>query len=260
MTNVRKTEKNENIRVAVITGGAGGIGSAVAEKLSASGIHTVIADLNMESARQVAAELKDRGYTATPHQLDAGNSESIAAFFAEIETQFGRCDYLINNAGMAKLLPFEDFPVDTWQTTLDINVTGPFLLAQHAAELMKRNGWGRIINIASTSGIRAGVGRVGYGTSKTALIGLTRQLAVELAAYGITANTVAPGPIQTALAGNHSSSAKEAYLRQVPMKRYGTSAEVASAVAFFASEEARYVTGQLLAVDGGFIAAGILEA
>ncbi|MFS7192141.1 SDR family NAD(P)-dependent oxidoreductase [Serratia proteamaculans] len=260
MTDVSKTEKNENIRVAVITGGAGGIGSAVAEKLSASGIHTVIADLNLESAITVAAELKGRGYPATPHQLDAGNSESISAFFADIEALFGRCDYLINNAGMARLLPFEDFPADTWQTTLDINVTGPFLLAQHAARLMKRNGWGRIINIASTSGIRAGVGRVGYGTSKTALIGLTRQLAVELAPCGITANTVAPGPIQTALASNHSSSAKEAYLRQVPMKRYGTSIEVAAAVAFFASEEARYVTGQLLAVDGGFIAAGILEA
>lgn len=254
------TAINEDARVAIITGGAGGIGSAVAEKLAASGAHVVIADLNADAAEQAAAGFITQGYRATALQLNAGNAENIASFFAKIETRFGRCDYLINNAGMAKLMPFDDFPAEIWQTTLSINLTGPFLLSQYASKLMKRNGWGRIINISSTSGIRAGVGRAGYGTSKTALIGLTRQLAVELAGSGITANTVAPGPIQTALAGNHSSAAREAYLRQVPMKRYGTADEVAAAVAFFASEEARYVTGQLLAVDGGFVAAGILDA
>ena len=125
---------------------------------------------------------------------------------------------------------------------------------------MKQRRWGRIINIASTSGIRAGTLRTGYGTSKAALIGLTRQMAVELAVHGITANAVAPGPIETPLARNHSPAAREAYLRQVPMKRYGSPEEVASAVAYFASEEAAYVTGQTLAVDGGFVVAGMLEA
>ncbi len=247
-------------RVAVITGGAGGIGSAIAVRLARAGMHVVVTDLNMDAAQAVAVTIKEQGDAATAMTLDVGSTDAIADFFVRLDSALGRCDVLVNNAGIASLIPFEALPLDTWRRTFDINVTGPLALTQHAVTRMKSRGWGRIINIASISGIRAGAGRAGYGTSKAALIGLTRQMAVELAIHGITANAVAPGPIETALARNHSPAAREAYLRQVPMKRYGLPEEVAAAVAFFATDDAAYITGQTLAVDGGFVVAGMLEA
>jgi len=247
-------------RVAVITGGAGGIGSAVAVRLAHAGMHVVVTDLNLDAAQAVAVTIQEQGNAATAMTLDVGSTDAIADFFVRLDGALGRCDVLVNNAGIASLVPFEALPLRMWRRTFDVNVTGPLALTQHAVRRMKPRGWGRIINIASTSGIRAGTGRAGYGTSKAALIGLTRQMAVELAIHGITANAVAPGPIETALARNHSASAREAYLRQVPMKRYGLPEEVAAAVAFFATDDAAYVTGQTLAVDGGFVVAGMLEA
>lgn len=248
------------MRVAVVTGAAGGIGSAVAARLARVGMHVVVTDLSMESAQAVASGITEHGYAATAMRLDVGNADALAEFFVKLDETLGRCDVIVNNAGVSGIVPFEELPLDVWRRTFEINVTGPLALTQHAVMRMKRRGSGRIINIASTSGIRAGVGRAGYGTSKTALIGLTRQMAIELAAYGITANAVAPGPIETTLSRrHHSSSAREAYLRQIPMKRYGLPEEVAAAVAFFAADDAAYVTGQTLAVDGGFVVAGMLE-
>ena len=247
-------------RIAVVTGAAGSIGKAVATRLARAGTHVVLADVDLDGAMAAAAAMSELGLKATAMTMDVGNAESVAQFFRELDTCLGRCDVIVNNAGIASLIPFEELPLERWQRFLDVNVTGPFAITQHAVKRMKQRRWGRIINIASTSGIRAGTLRTGYGTSKAALIGLTRQMAVELAVHGITANAVAPGPIETPLARNHSPAAREAYLRQVPMKRYGSPEEVASAVAYFASEEAAYVTGQTLAVDGGFVVAGMLEA
>lgn len=245
-------------RVAVITGGAMGIGAEVAVRLGAAGMTVVVTDVNMEAASTTARSLSEKGYQAAALAMDVGSPESIAAAFAEIAARYQRCDVLVNCAGIAKIYPFLEFPLDNFLATMNINVTGTLLCSQHAARLMQRNSWGRIVNIASVAGMRAvGSGRTAYGTSKGAVIALTRQMAVELAEYGITANAVSPGPVDTPMTQVlHTAKFREEYSRAIPMNRYGTTSEIASAVAYLVSEDASYITGISMPVDGGFLASG----
>ncbi|HVY06014.1 MAG TPA: 3-oxoacyl-ACP reductase FabG [Burkholderiales bacterium] len=245
-------------RIALVTGAAKGIGAAIADKLARDGMHVLIADLDGKEAASKSDELKSAGFAAAPILMDVGNASSVAAAFASIDNQWGRCDIVVNNAGIAKTFPFVDFPLDSWQAHMNVNVTGTLLCAQHGARLMVRNKWGRIINIASVAGMRAvGVGRTGYGTSKAAVIGLTRQMAVELAEHGVTANAIAPGPVDTPMTRVlHSPEFRKSYTDAIPMDRYGTPEEVAAAVSYLASDGAAYVTGIVIPVDGGFLASG----
>jgi NAD(P)-dependent dehydrogenase (short-subunit alcohol dehydrogenase family) len=245
-------------RVALITGGAKGIGAEVAARLAASGHTVLVADLDSEAATATARELQATGCSARAMQLDVGKPDSIAAVFGEIDREHGRCDILVNCAGIAKVFPFLDFPLDNFLATMNVNVTGTLLCSQAAARLMIKRGWGRIVNIASVAGMRAvGSGRTAYGTSKGAVIALTRQMAVELAEYGITANAVSPGPVDTPMTQVlHTAKFREEYSKAIPMNRYGTCGEIASAVMYLVSEDARYVTGISMPVDGGFLASG----
>lgn len=245
-------------RVAVITGGAMGIGAEVAERLGAAGMMVVVSDINMEAASNTARNLSGKGYSAVAVAMDVSSPESIAAAFAGIDARFQRCDVLVNCAGVAKVYPFLEFPLDNFVATMNINVTGTLLCSQHAARLMQRRRWGRIVSIASVAGMRAvGSGRTAYGTSKGAVIALTRQMAVELAEYGITANAVSPGPVDTPMTQVlHTAKFREEYSRAIPMNRYGTTSEIAGAVAYLVSDDASYVTGISMPVDGGFLASG----
>jgi 3-oxoacyl-[acyl-carrier protein] reductase len=247
-------------RVALVTGGGAGIGAAISKQLAEAGYIVFIGDIDPHGARDLAGILCKAGHEAYGTQLDVSSPSSIDAVFDAIDRQFGRCDVLVNNAGIAKTFPFLDYPVDHWRKVFDVNVTGPMLCGQRAARLMCRNHWGRIVNIASVSGLRASSGRTAYGTSKAAVVGLTRQMAIELAEYGITTNSVAPGPIDTPMTRDlHSQIARDNYTRAVPAGRYGAPEEIAAVVRFLCSSEASYVNGQTVPVDGGFMAAGVLE-
>lgn len=245
-------------RVAVVTGGAMGIGAETAEQLASRGYHVVLADIDKGAAEQTAGRLSETGGAVSAVQMDVASPESIAAAFDIVATRHGRCDVLVNGAGIAKLVPFIDYPLDMFLKTMQVNVTGTLLCAQHAARLMVPQRWGRIVNIASVAGMRAvGKGRTAYGTSKGAVIALTRQMAVELCDYGITANAVAPGPVDTPMTKVlHTEQFREEYARAIPMKRYGTTSEIAAAICYLASDEAAYTNGVVLPVDGGFFAWG----
>ncbi len=249
---------NTQQRVAVVTGGAMGIGAAVVQRLANQGHRVFIADRDVDAARLTADHLISQGHAVKTVAMDVSDPASISQAFAEIENQAGRCDILVNSAGVATVSSFLEFPLDEFARTMNINVTGTLLCSQAAARLMVKNHWGRIINIASVAGMRAvGKGRTAYGTSKGAVIALTRQMAVELAEHGITANAVCPGPVDTPLTQKlHSAQFRQEYAKAIPMERYGNVDEIAATVEFLASAHASYITGIAMPVDGGFLASG----
>jgi 3-oxoacyl-[acyl-carrier protein] reductase len=245
-------------RVAVVTGGAMGIGAEVCRRLGAAGFIVIVADRDKPAAEVTAGQLRADGAVAEAQAIDVGDASSVDSAFADIERRHGRCDVLVNSAGVAKVYPFLEFPDDNFVATMAVNVTGTFLCSQRAARLMVRHQWGRIVNIASVAGMRAvGTGRTAYGTSKGAVIALTRQMAVELAERGVTSNAVAPGPVDTPMTrALHTEQFRREYENAIPMNRYGTVGEIAAAVMYLVSEDAGFVTGVTLPVDGGFLASG----
>ncbi len=245
-------------RVVVVTGGGSGIGRAIVESFAEAGYTALIADVNEADSREVEAALNSRSLNARFFPVDVSDADSIACFFEAVQADYGRCDVLVNNAGIAKTVAYLDYPADHWEKVMRINVTGPFLMSQHAGRLMQKQQSGRIINIASVSGERASWGRAAYGTSKAAVFGLTRQMALELAEFGITANGIAPGPVDTAMTlALHTQATRDAFTAAVPMKRYGTPQEIADVALFLASDAASYINGHVIPVDGGFLASGI---
>lgn len=244
-------------KVALVTGAARGIGLAVARRFLADGWRVALLDILGDALEKSVTALA-RPDATLALTCDVSDTDAVAAAFAEIERRFGRLDALINNAGVAVFAPLMETSDAEWSRVLAVNLTGPFLCAKAAVPLMRHHGGGAIVNITSISGLRASTLRSAYGTSKAGLAHLTKQLAVELAELGIRVNGVAPGPVDTAMAKEvHSAEIRADYHDAIPLNRYGLEEELAEAVYFLCSNQASYITGQILAVDGGFDAAGI---
>ncbi|MCP3385703.1 SDR family oxidoreductase [Bradyrhizobium sp. CCGUVB4N] len=244
-------------KVALVTGAARGIGLATAKKFLAEGWRVVLLDIEGELLGGAVTEI-GRGETTLAITCDVSDTAAVGAAMAVIMDRFGRLDALVNNAGVAVFAPVLETSDADWNRIMAVNLNGPFLCTKAAAPLMREQGGGAIVNITSISAVRASTLRSAYGTSKAGLAHLTKQLAVELASLNIRVNAVAPGPVDTAMAKQvHSKEIRADYHDAIPLNRYGLEEELAEAIFFLCSERASYITGQILAVDGGFDAAGI---
>ncbi|TKW78155.1 MAG: SDR family oxidoreductase [Bradyrhizobium icense] len=244
-------------KVALVTGAARGIGLATAKRFLAEGFRVALLDIEAELLKGAVAATGDPDNTLALH-CDVSDAKAVAAAMATLSQRFGRLDALVNNAGVAVFAPIMETSDADWSRILEVNLTGPFLCTKAAAPLMREQGGGAIVNITSISAVRASTLRSAYGTSKAGLAHLTKQLAVELASLGIRVNAVAPGPVETAMAkAVHTPEIRADYHDAIPLNRYGLEEELAEAIFFLCSDRASYITGQILAVDGGFDAAGI---
>lgn len=239
--------------VALITGAARGIGLATATLFHAEGRRVVLLDRDAEELATAAATLPG----ALSVTCDVSIPKQVAQAVAEVEQSCGQLDILVNNAGVADFGPLAETDFARWRRVMDTNLDGVFLMSQACLPLLSAQG-GAIVNIASISGLRASTLRIAYGTSKAAVIHLTKQQAAELGEVGIRANCVCPGPVNTKLAlAVHSPEIRAAYHDAIPLNRYGTEREVAEVICFLASERASFVTGQIVASDGGFDSTGV---
>ena len=241
-------------RTAIVTGGARGIGEAIANRLADEGARVAVcASRSLDRAEAVARGIEGRGGSALALQADVSNPADVKALFKSVLDRWGALDILVNNAGITRDGLLMRLKPDDWDAVLDVNLKGAFLCMQAAVRPMMRARSGRIINISSVTGLMGNPGQAGYTAAKSGLIGLTKTAAKELAGRGITANVVAPGYIPTEMTEKLPDNLKEKILEQVPLGTPGKPEDIAAAVAFLASGDAAYVTGQVLVVDGGMV-------
>lgn len=243
-------------KVAVVTGGGNGIGAATAQRLAAEGAAVVVADIDEAGAQGVRGKIVAAGGKAVACHADIRDPGRVEAMFALVRGEFGLASILVNAAGVGAQKYFLDTPLETLAAMYDVNVKGTFICAQAGARDMVKLGGGRIVNFSSHSGLLGSSGRAAYAASKGGVIAMTRVMAIDLAQHGITVNAVAPGPIAVPRQ-KHNEERRVAWLKAVPLARYGTAEDVAGAALFLASDDAGYITGQTIAVDGGFTAAGL---
>jgi len=243
-------------RVAFVSGAARGIGRGIAEKLAADGRAVAIGDLLGEEARETALAIEKNGGSAIAVTLDVTSTDSVAAAVAETTERLGAIDVLVNNAGWDELHPFLETDEPFWDRVIDVNFKGVLRLTKAVLPGMVDRRWGRIVSISSDAGRVGSSGESVYAGAKGAIIAFMKTIAREVARNGVTANAVCPGPTDTAMlqqvmSGEGGDKVRDAMTRAVPMKRLGTPEDIAAAVAFLASEDAGYITGQALSVSGG---------
>jgi 3-oxoacyl-[acyl-carrier protein] reductase len=238
-------------KIAVVTGGAQGIGQAIATTLAQEGSDVVVADLDANRCEETVARVQELGKKAMAVSVNVGDWDQVKGMIDRVQKDWERIDILVNNAGITRdglLLRMKE---EDWQSVLQVNLTGTFFCVKAVLPTMSRQRNGRIVNIASIIGAIGNIGQANYAASKAAVIGLTKTVAREYASRNITVNAVAPGFIDTAMTQDLSTETKEALLNQIPLKRLGQPSDIADAVSFLCSEKAGYITGHVLHVNGG---------
>jgi 3-oxoacyl-[acyl-carrier protein] reductase len=240
-----------NGKIAVVTGASRGIGRAIALRLAATGADVVVTATSQAAADATAAEVEKLGRKALAVKTDVSVAADVEALFSTTMTIFGKVDILVNNAGITKDGLLVRMKEDDWDSVLDVNLKGMFLCTREAAKLMTKARYGRIVNISSVVGETGNAGQANYAASKAGMIGFTKTVARELAKRNITVNAVTPGFIETDMTSALSEKVREGLLQQIPLERLGSAENIADAVCFLSSGMADYVTGHVLAVNGG---------
>jgi 2-hydroxycyclohexanecarboxyl-CoA dehydrogenase len=243
-------------KIAVVTGGASGIGRATAEALAAGGATVCIGDIAREGGEAVASAIRERGGKAAFIQVDLTDHQSIKAFAAAALERFGRVDILVNGAGWGKTMPFVETDDAFWEQVISLNFVGPMRLTRALLPQMLERKSGKIVNVSSDAGRVGSLGETVYSGAKAGLIGFTKGLAREGARFNVTVNCVCPGPTDTPLLSAVPEKIREAFIKAIPMRRFGKPSEIAEAVLFFAGPGSDYVTGQVLSVSGGLTMVG----
>jgi NAD(P)-dependent dehydrogenase (short-subunit alcohol dehydrogenase family) len=246
-------------KTALVTGGGRGIGRTIALALAEAGADVAVASRNLENCVSVAVEIsKTTGRIAYPDKLDVTDRESVAALVRSVRDKFGSIDVLVNNSGSTWGAPFEEMPLEKWCQVIETNLTGTFLVSQAVVPPMKERGWGRIINVSSIAGLVSPpdfMNTVGYTASKGGIIALTRELAVKLASSGIVVNAIAPSFFPSKMTSAFVQKFGDKIRTTNPMGRLGEEDDLKGAVVFLASQASSYVTGQIIAIDGGYTSA-----
>jgi len=241
-------------KVAVVTGGVSGIGEAIACRMAEEGARVIAADVTAQETRLGSGRL-------LPLRVDVSDLVSVDSMVRAVLNRCGRLDCLVNSAGIGRDTPFLETTLEVFDRIIAVNLRGSFIVGQAVARAMSGRGGGVIINVASVSGIVGNSGRSAYAASKGGVIALSRAMAVDLAPLGIRVNVIAPGPVDTPLVERmHPEEAREKWIQRTPMHRYGRPEEVAGAAVFLCSDDASFITGHVMAIDGGFLASGLAAA
>jgi 3-oxoacyl-[acyl-carrier protein] reductase len=246
-----RSEQHMDARVALVTGGSQGIGEAICQRLAADGHKVIVASRSRGKIEAVAEKIRTAGGDARAYPLDVTQIDSFKEALKDMADQHGAPTILVNNAGITADNLMMRIKPDDFDRVVETNLRGSFFLSQALLRYLLRAKWGRIINISSVVGLMGNAGQANYAATKAGMIGVTKSLAREIGSRGITVNAVAPGYIETEMTADLKAEVKDQFMTSVPARRFGTTAEVAHAVSFLASDLAGYINGQVLTVDGG---------